>query len=155
MFDKYRKLLCEFPGRFVFLKRLIFIWDILYVGVIGVNSFILLVLNNRNEHKLIYVICAMAVLYITVLLTILIKFRKSKQLRKILYSARKIFRIIYTAIYLTIIMLHLIRLGLFNTIQDEDKLNVTYNIISFIFILIVGSSSFWWKKAVNLLNRVR
>lgn len=150
-FTKLQKSIVHLYKKFSTSKKSLILWDILYVGFIGVNSYILLIYNNSNEPKMMRVICAMTVAYVTSLITILIKLREDKKLRKILYLTNKIFRLIYTATYLTIIVLHLIRLGSFKTISSFQSGAVIYNIIMFFFIAIIGTSSLWWKKALNAI----
>lgn len=150
---KLQESIVRFTDRFVILKKVLILWDILYVGVIGLNSYILLIYTNTNEHKMMYVMCAMAFAYTMVLTTILVKFKKDKRMRKSLYSAKKIFRVIYMLTYLTIITLHLIRLGLFKSILNIQSMDVIYNIVMFFIITILGALSLWWKKILKFMLR--
>lgn len=150
---KLQESIVRFTDRFVILKKVLILWDILYVGVIGLNSYILLIYTNTNEHKMMYVMCAMAFAYTMVLTTIFVKFKKDKRMRKSLYSAKKIFRVIYMLTYLTIITLHLIRLGLFKSILNIQSMDVIYNIVMFFIITILGALSLWWKKILKFMLR--
>lgn len=150
---KLQESIVRFTDRFVILKKVLILWDILYVGVIGLNSYILLIYTNTNEHKMMYVMCAMAFAYTMVLTTIFVKFKKDKRMRKSLYSAKKIFRVIYMLTYLTIITLHLIRLGLFKSILNIQSMDVIYNIAMFFIITILGALSLWWKKILKFMLR--
>jgi hypothetical protein len=142
-------LIIKLSEGFIKSKKEIMLWDLLYIGVIGLNSYILLIYNNRQEPELIYVICAAAAIYVVTLILLLIKLRRHKRRREILYSIRKIFRIIYTAVYLTIIMLHIIRMGSFETISNEQRIALIYNISMFFIIAAIGTSSFWLKKVIK------
>ncbi|WP_238900819.1 hypothetical protein [Clostridium sp. YIM B02500] len=86
---KLQESIVRFTDRFVILKKVLILWDILYVGVIGLNSYILLIYTNSNEHKMMYVMCAMAFAYTVVLTTVFVKLRKNKRMRKVLYSVKK------------------------------------------------------------------
>ncbi|NRT80719.1 uncharacterized membrane protein (DUF485 family) [Clostridium beijerinckii] len=148
---KLQESIVRFTDRFVILKKVLILWDILYVGVIGLNSYILLIYTNSNEHKMMYVMCAMAFAYTVVLTTVFVKLRKNKRMRKVLYSVKKIFRVIYTLTYLTIIILHLIRLGLFESISNIQNIDVIYNIVMFLIITLLGALSLWWKKILKFI----
>lgn len=153
-FLRLKKLILKLHEKIIDSKNVVMLWDFLYIVIIELNSYILLIYNNRQESKMIYVICAMAAAYVTILLTIFIKFEKGNQRRKVLYFTRKIFRIIYTVVYLTIIMLHLIRMGPFEAISNEEKIAIIYNIVMFVLILMIGTISFWWKKALNMILKL-
>lgn len=131
------------------------LFDILYIGVIGLNSYILLIHKNQNEEKLIYVICAAAFSYVLTLIILLIKLRKKKKLRETLYLTRKIFKVIYTILYLTIIMIHLIRLSSLEEVSNGQMIVIIYNIVMFIIILLINIISFWWRKVLNMILKVR
>ena len=148
---KLQESIVRFTDRFVILKKVLILWDILYVGVIGLNSYILLIYKNFIEHKMMYVLCAMAFAYTVVLTTVFVKLRKNKRMRKVLYSVKKIFRVIYTLTYLTIIILHLIRLGLFKSISNIQNIDVIYNIVMFLIITLLGALSLWWKKILKFI----
>ncbi|MBK1810026.1 hypothetical protein JHL18_05130 [Clostridium sp. YIM B02505] len=152
---KVKLLISKLYEEFRKSKSIRALWDFIYIGVIGLNSYIWLFHNNRNEPKMKYVIVGMAIVYVVTSFLLSVMFRGDKLRRQKIYLVRKIFRLIYTAVYLTIIMLHLINLGLFDTIPDGKVELLIYNIVMFIVIAITGTISLWWKKVLDIILNIR
>ncbi|MGL5513938.1 MAG: hypothetical protein ACRDBM_11980, partial [Sporomusa sp.] len=75
------------------------------IGVFGLNSFILLLLKNQADTSLGYVICTITVTYIAVLIAQnkLLSITTEK-LCEVKAKTRLVFRWVYVAVYLTIII---------------------------------------------------
>ncbi|MCM1991429.1 hypothetical protein [Oceanirhabdus seepicola] len=136
---------------------LLALWDILIICIIGLNSFILLYLRNQEHSDMYRVIYAFLNAYIVVFVTeiiVLLFFRRNVDLRNVLYFTRKIFRLIYTAVYLTIIMITLIHIEDYAT-PDQMQNVMIYNSVMFVGISINGTSCIWGKKLKNWVLKKR
>lgn len=128
-------------------------WDALNIGVISVNSFILLLYRNTNKTGMEYVICAGATIYILILLAQTILFRKSpvKQ-HELLYQTKNAFRLIYTAFYLTVIMLDVIAVTA-QTDYGNEKILSYYGFL-FIWVSLWGTNFLWLRKVAKRIKEV-
>ena len=123
--------------------------DIFMFSVIGLNSFILLLHRHREHSGLKYVICAGAVAYLFVLTFQTIFLRKNTNRRHILIFTKKVFRIIYTAIYLTAIMLDVLVIA---EIPGKEW-QIAYNGFLFIWVALWGTNFLWIKQIYQFLKK--
>ena len=126
------------------------VWEWLSFGVLGLNSFIML--YYRSAHGDIqYVVCAGAAGYALVLLFQSVLHRHCPQRRiQIIKLSRKVFRLIYTAVYLTSIMLNIIAAS---QLPDKVPLMVYYGWL-FVWAAIWGTNCFWGKKAYMIARSI-
>lgn len=128
-------------------------WDALNIGVISVNSFILLLYKNTNKTGMEYVICAGAIIYILVLLTQTILFRKSPvKKHELIYQTKNIFRLIYTALYLTVIMLDVITVTAQKD-QGNERILSYYGFL-FIWASLWGTNWLWIGKIKKKIKQI-
>lgn len=117
-------------------------------GVLGLNSFIMLYFHNINS-EIRYVVCAGALGYTVVLSLQTFLFRHCPKHRMYLIRlSKKIFRLIYTAIYLTAIMLNIIAVS---QIPNNISSMVYYGWL-FIWVAIWGTNCLWKRKAFKIVT---
>lgn len=129
---------------------LFLLWDVFMFAVVGLNSFILLLHRHGTNLGLRYVICTGTVAYLFVLAIQTVMLRKAANRRSILFFTKKIFRLIYTAIYLTAIMIDIISLGG----APGTEWQMSYNGFLFIWTVLWGTN-FLWIRQVYLFIRKR
>lgn len=129
---------------------LLLFWDVFMFSVIGLNSFILLIHRHREHSGLKYVICAGAVAYLFVLIFQTIFLWKKPNRRLILLFTKKIFRIIYTAIYLTAIMLDVLAIA---EIPGKEW-QIAYNGFLFIWVTLWGTNFLWIKQLYQVFSKL-
>lgn len=124
------------------------VWNVLNIGIVSVNSFILLLYKSMNKTDMEYVIGTGAAIYILVLLVQTVLYRKSpaKQ-HALIYRTKNIFRLIYTALYLTVIMLDVITVTAQSDYGNEAALS--YYGFLFIWVGLWGTNCLWWRKIKN------
>lgn len=127
---------------------LLLLWDIFMFSVVGLNSFILLLYRHGNHSGLKYVICAGATSYLFVLLIQTIFLRRKTGRRQILFFTKKIFRLIYTAIYLTAIMLDVLTIA---EVPGKEW-QLSYNGFLFIWVILWGTNFLWLKQVYQFLK---
>lgn len=136
-----------------FIKRhqreLLLLWDIFMFSVVGLNSFILLLHRHREHSSLKYVICAGAVAYLFVLLFQTIYLRQKANRRHIFLTTKRIFRLIYTAIYLTAIMLDILAIAE----MPGKEYQISYNGFLFIWVALWGTNFLWLGQLYQLLKK--
>lgn len=124
------------------------IWEWISFGVLGINSFIMLYYRSA-QGSIQYVVCAGAAGYALVLLLQSILYRHYPERRmRILKLTRKVFRLIYTAVYLTFIMMNIIVAA---QMQNGVPLMIYYGWV-FIWVAIWGTNCFWAQKIHRLLK---
>lgn len=117
------------------------------------NSFILLLYKNTNKTGMEYVICAGAIIYILVLLTQTILFRKSPvKKHELIYQTKNIFRLIYTALYLTVIMLDVITVTAQKD-QGNERILSYYGFL-FIWASLWGTNWLWIGKIKKKIKQI-
>lgn len=126
------------------------VWEWLSFGVLGLNSFIMLYFHSA-QGGIRYVVCAGAAGYALVLFlqTILYRHRPSRRMQVVKLS-RKVFRLIYTAVYLTSVMLNIIAAS---QLPNKVPLMVYYGWL-FIWAAIWGTNCFWGKKAYMIARSI-
>ena len=128
---------------------LLLLWDVFMFAVVGLNSFILLLHRHGTDLGLRYVICASTVAYLFVLAIQTIMLRKAANRRPILLFTKKIFRLIYTAIYLTAIMMDILSLGG----APETGGQMSYNVFLFIWTALWGSNFLWIRQMYLFIQK--
>lgn len=131
-------------------KLLLLIWDIFMFAVVGLNSFILLLHRSRANQSFSYVVCAGAALYFFVLLgqTILLLRRDDRHER--LVATKRVLRLVYTAIYLTSIMLEVIPLS---EISGNEPI-IAYKGFLFFWAALWGTNFLWLGQVCRRLRAV-
>ncbi|WP_133304215.1 hypothetical protein [Ruthenibacterium lactatiformans] len=125
------------------------IWDGFSLGVLGLNSFIMLY-HHSVQGPIQYVVCAGAVGYCLVLCFQSILYRHCPVRRmQILKLSQRAFRLIYTAIYLTSIMLNIIAAS---QMPDSTTLMAYYGMV-FIWAAAWGTKFFWLNRLISVSKR--
>ena len=127
-------------------KILRLLWDILNIGIIGLNSFLILLYRYGDSYKMKYVICFACVAYIVVfcIQAVVLKSTPDKRQRTV-YQTRRIFRLIYTALYLTVIMLEV--LAVTSQPTTETNRQLAYYGVMFLWTGMWGTNFLWLRKA--------
>ena len=138
-------LICD--NQLFWHKRFQRVWEWFSFGVLGLNSFIMLYYRS-TQGAIQYVVCAGAVGYALVLFFQTVLYRHSPdQGMRILKVTRKVFRLIYTAIYLTSIMMNII---VASQMSNGVPLMIYYG-WSFIWVTIWGTNCLWGGNAYRFL----
>lgn len=126
------------------------VWDILSIGVMGISSFVTLFVRNQELTAMAHLIMLALIAYILLLTAEFLFLRilkKDRNWRETLRFTRKVFRLIYTAIYLTIIAANLC--GTVGLAAAGDATGVLIqNVITFIGVALIGTSCLWKDKAL-------
>lgn len=124
------------PGVLARFKK---IWEWISFGVLGLNSFIMLYFHSINS-EIRYVVCAGALGYTAVLSLQTFLYRHYPKRRLYLIKlSKKVFRLIYTAIYLTAIMLNIIAAS---QVPNNIPSMVYYGWL-FVWAAIWGTNCLW------------
>lgn len=134
----------------LFSHRFQRVWEWFSVVVLGLNSFILLYHRSTRE-AIQYIVCAGATGYFLVVVFQTILYRHQPESRmRILKLSQKAFRLIYTAIYLTSVMLNILTLS-----QVPDRMNLmAYYGLTFVWIAAWGTNCFWLNRLTQVLKRL-
>lgn len=126
---------------------LLLVWDVFGFSVVGLSGFLRLLYHNRANHDFQYVICTGAALYLFVLLgqTVLLLRRDDRHEK--LVAAKRVLRLIYTAIYLTSIMLEVIPMS--QTPGNEPL--IAYKGFLFFWAVLWGTNFLWVKQVSRRL----
>lgn len=127
-------------------RRLGRIWEAINIGIIGLNSFVMLYFRRQSNINMKQVIAVGAVAYALVLLVETIALNNEKRLRWVRVT-KKIFRLIYTGIYLTCIMLDILAAK-----RAGEEEVFTYYAISFVWVAIWGTNCLWLKSLLRLFE---
>lgn len=124
------------------------LWEWISFGVLGLNSFIMLYFHSINS-EIRYVVCAGALGYTVALSFQTFLFRRCPQRRMYLIKlSKKIFRLIYTAIYLTAIMLNIIAVS-----QTSNNIpGMVYYGWLFVWAAVWGTNCLWRRKALQIVR---
>lgn len=128
-------------------------WDIISIGVIGLASFITLYNRQGANTSMAYVIVIAMIAYVLMLgaeILFLRVLKKDESWRIKLRTTRKVFRLIHTSIYLTIIAANLIGATKMAAMGNMDGV-IIQNIIAFVGVAVVGTSCLWRNKALMRL----
>ena len=129
---------------------LLLLWDVFMFAVVGLNSFILLLRKHGTDHGLNVVIFTGTAAYLVILTVQTVLLRRAPNRRPVLHFTKKIFRLIYTALYLTAIMMDILALGG----APGTELQMSYNGFLFIWVSLWGTN-FLWIRQVFLFVRKR
>ena len=149
LIQRYRTLICHLSNWFRRNNRLLYaLWDIFSIGVLGLNSFILLYHRYGQHNGMDYVICSGAAGYAIVFLVQAIWLRgKPRERHRTARQIKSAFRLIYTAFYLTAIMLDVIESASIKAPGYEQQLSF-YGIL-FLGVGLWGTNCLWLGKAVS------
>lgn len=129
---------------------LIKIWEGINIGILGLNSFIMVYLREQGHVALKYVICSGALAYALAFLIETLLLRNHPQKLVVIRKTKKIFRLIYAAIYLTVIMINIIEVSE----QPNPARMMAYYGAMFIWAALWGTNCLWigklYPKLVNL-----
>lgn len=119
-------------------------------GIVGLNSFVLLYYHSEQEDFQ-KVVLAGAVSYAVVLFLQTIFYRHTPERRvRILRLTKKVFRLIYTAVYLTSIMMNII-------VASETltpALPMVYYSCFFVWTMLWGTNCLWLRKVIPILSHL-
>ncbi|MEK3697934.1 MULTISPECIES: hypothetical protein [unclassified Paenibacillus] len=142
-------------------EKYLFLWDITYIGIIGMNSFIILFHHNWNKDMdlgytdpLTKVIGAATLSYLLTFIFQVMILRKKNiyaARRTMLYTTRKVFRLIYMTVCLVIIMIKQINMGIFDSVPVPQSA-VFQSATMFMGTLIIGTSCLWSGKLWRLIK---
>lgn len=124
------------------------IWEAVNIGIIGLNSFVMLYFRRHSNINMKQVIAAGAVAYALVLLAETIALNNEKRLHWV-RATKIIFRLIYTGIYLTCIMLDILAAK-----RAGEEEVFTYYTISFVWVAIWGTNYLWLKSLLGLIKNL-
>lgn len=126
------------------------IWKGVNIGILGLNSFLLMFFREQDNKGIKYVICSGAAAYVLVFFMETVIFHNSPQKLTVVRKTEKIFRLIYTAIYLTAIMIDIIEVS---EQPNPDRIMAYYGAI-FIWVALWGTKCLWiqslYPKVLNL-----
>lgn len=124
------------------------LWDGFSIGVLGLNSFILLYYRYGQHNGMDYVIISAAVGYAAILFMQALWFRtKPRERYQTAHRIKSIFRLIYTAIYLTAIMLEVIEISAAK-VPGYEKHLMFYGIV-FLGVGLWGTNCLWLGKVLT------
>lgn len=139
---------CTAARILLWLQRLQRVWEWFSIVVLGLNSFILLYYRS-TRGSIQYVVCAGATGYFLVVVFQTILYRRQPDRRmQILKLSQRAFRLIYTAIYLTSVMLNILAIS--QTPNQTDLM--AYYGLTFIWAAAWGTNCFWLNRMVQMLK---
>lgn len=115
--------------------------DVFSIGLLGLNSFLMLFYKGWLVQPIKYVICAGVLAYVLILLSETALLWREKHRLEVVYKTRRVFKVIYAAIYMTALMIHIIDL-----LQDKQpgyRWQTAWLGLLFIFAGIWGANSRW------------
>lgn len=136
-------------------RRLQYGWEFLNFGVLGLNSFVLLYLHSARS-SVQAIICAGMTGYALVLLLqiFLCRGRPRPRRLELFRRTKKVFRLVYTAIYLTTIMLDIFAVS---QRPDAAPLLACYGAL-FCWVILWGTNCFWgialWRRVRPVICRI-
>lgn len=123
-------------------------WQAFNLGVLSLNSFIMLQYAT-TVRGLAYTVSAAAIGYVVVLLIQSIVLRKRPDKIESMLITRKVFRLLYTALYLTSIMLQVIAAS-----GTADPVGTyRYCGVAFFWVLIWGTNVLWGRPVWGFVKR--
>lgn len=131
--------------------KLKYIWEAFSIGILGLNSFILLYLHEDNNESIKYVICAGAFAYALIIAVQSIVYRTHPQKMTIVLRTKQIFRLIYTAVNLTAIMLDVLLV----VEQPNPERELVYYGWLFIWAVLWGTNFLWMKRIFAKLRELK
>jgi len=143
-------------------EKLIILWDIVYIGIMGTVSFIILYIHNKSKNLALHhtdsiakvIIAAMLICLLVFIAQVIIYIRRKTYVnrRTTLYKTRIINRLVYMTINLVIIIIYQIEIGVFDTSLVPRSV-VLQSAFMFIITVLLGTSSLWFKKLFRLIQR--
>lgn len=119
----------------------------LQFSLIGIISYISLYFRAEHISGVGMVIIFGGVSYTLVYAVEMMRIREIEQKRKNIIFVKLIFRLVYTAIYLTVIIIDIIKLA-----GDSNKWALMINGLLFIWVLIWGTRDFWINRIKGILE---
>ena len=120
------------------------LWDVFSIGLLGLNSFVMLLYRDDIEAPMKYVVSAGALAYVIILLLETILLRRDPRRLKTVYRTRKVFKVIYALIYMTALMIRII-----SVLQSKEtgyiRVTAWYGFL-FLFAGLWGFSFRWLPK---------
>jgi len=130
--------------------RLRTIWEVFNVAFLGLNGYLLLYHRSAFDTGLRHVILSGAVFYALILLIQLIRYWRKPEWLGAFRTTKKVFRLIYTAFYLTGIMINVCAMPMG---RQSTGLLLWYG-IQFCWAVLWGTNCFWLSKATKAVYRV-
>ena len=125
-------------------------WDMVSVIVLAVNSYITLLYRNRDMFEIVYIMLFLIIAYFVTMPLLAHKLKHHARGKLIFERVNKGFRVFYTGISLTAVILNMIRTSTANTLQDfmaEQRGKIP----TLLIIAIMGLSCFWMPKPLSRL----
>lgn len=127
-------------------------WDMVSVIVLAVNSYITLLYRNRDMFDIVYIMLFLIIAYFVTMPLLAHKLKHHTRGKLIFERVNKGFRVFYTGISLTSVILNMIRTSTANTLhnfmaEQRDK------IPTLLIIAIMGLSCFWLPKPLSKLMK--
>ena len=126
---------------------LILVRDMFLFSVVGLNSFIMLLRRSGIDRGLKHVVCVGTVAYFVVLIYQAVFLIRYKRLHRTLPHVRRIFRLLYTALYLTATMMDILLLES----RPENRPLFVYHGVLFIWTALWGTNVLWGKPLWDCL----
>ena len=130
--------------------RLHTMWEVFNIAFLGLNSYLLLYHHSAFDTGLRHVILSGAGLYAIILLVQLIRYWRKPEWLGAFQTTKKVFRSIYTALYLTGIMINVCALPMG---RQSTGLLLWYG-IQFCWAVLWGTNCFWLGKATKAVYRM-
>lgn len=130
-------------------------WEILNFGILGLNSFVLLYLHSARSSIQAVICVGMAGYALVMLLQAVLCRRRPRPRRLELFRlTKRVFRLVYTAIYLTAIMLDVFAVS---RQPDAAPMLACYGAL-FGWVVLWGTNCFWgaalWRRVRPLIRRI-
>lgn len=129
--------------------RLLSVWDGCNIGVLGLSSYLLLYLRGTADPGLKHVICWGAVGYILTLAVQAAVLRGCTGRLQAMRTTRTVFRLLYTALYLTALMIDIFALSG----QPDTAGQMTWQGALCLWACIWGTRCLWLGRAVGAVRR--
>lgn len=132
------------------IKARNFPWSIVSMIVLAVNSYVVMLYRNRDDHDITYVVAAMLLIYLIVMPLLAYRLKAQPRRKRIMERVNKGFRVFYTGLSLTVIVLDMIRSSAVGA-DDLDKFVVEQQGKAPLLILsaVMGFSCFWSPQLVQ------
>lgn len=132
------------------IKARDFPWSIVSMIVLAVNSYIVMLYCNRDDHDITYVVVAMLLIYLIVMPLLAYRLKARPRRKRIMERVNKGFRVFYTGLSLTVIVLNMIRSSTVGTdALDQFAVEQQGKMPLLILSAVMGFSCFWSPRLVQ------
>lgn len=129
-------------------------WSIVSMMVLAINSYVLMLYRNRENQSITYIVVVMILLYLIVMPLLTCRLKQHPKRQRILGRVNKGFRVFYTGISLTAVILNMIAAS--PVVEESlDAFIVEQQGKAPLLILtaVMGFSCFWSPKLITMFKR--